>query len=355
MDISTVGSVNAYVRTLKTAGAAHETMQKGYFNRQSAKDTAAFSANARAAARAAKIEKTAKFESTSDSVTSKELEERLSKLAEKAEQEKNQNAADKTDENYTDKIASAESSDKKDEGKSVSELIKEQMEKIDNMFSTKDTDKKNDDRLSAIKAKMRSGLTLSPDEQKFLADNDPDSYSIFRTTESARISYRCSLNACRTKDDVTAMRLSNALSALSAYKKAIKNGGDGAAVAGLNAALDREIRSFTSSANYKRLPTVAECNKFERDLAKAKRNERDKKLAEKRRLEAKRKRTLAERRKAAQKAKYKKTPGDGKMTVAQVMSSPTARKVLASRSKSSSVGFAYVSDYKSTSKLYSKA
>lgn len=355
MEISTVGSVNAFVRSLKTSGAACETMQNGYV-RGYAKDTAAFSAKAHAAAKAARNDKS---ERASDNVTAEELKERLSALAEKAERDKVRNDANKTGDNAADKTASAENSsaetDKKDEGKSISELIKEQMEKIDNMFSQGDYDKSKDNRLGSIKAKMRSGLTLSPSEQQYLAAKDPDAYSVFQTTESARISYRYSLNACRTKDDVTAMRLSNALSALSAYKKAIRNGGDGAAVAGLNAALDREIRSFTSSANYRRLPTVAECNKFDRDLAKAKRNEREKKLAEKRKQEAKRKRTLAARREAAKKARYKKTPGDGKMTVAQVMSSPTARKVLASRSKSGSVGFAYVSDYKSTGKLYSKA
>ncbi len=348
MDISTVGSVNAYVRSLKTTGVARETLQngcsKGY------KDTAAFSARAHAAARAAREERFA------GTVTANELSEKLAALAEKAEQN-NQNIADKADGNFADKTESVSSDDpqNKNEGKSISELIKEQTEKIDNMFSQEKYDRSNDKRLGSIKAKMRSGQTLTPSEQQYLAAKDPDTYSVFQTTESARRSFRCSLSACRTKDDVTAMRLSNALSALSAYKKAIKNGSDGSAVAGLNAALDREIHSFTSSANYKRLPTVAECNKFDRDLAKAKRNEREKKLAEKRKLEAKRKRTLAARKAAAKKAKYKKTPGDGKMTVAQVMSSPTARKVLASRSRSSCVGAAYVSDYKRTGKLYSKA
>lgn len=350
MKLSTVGSVNAYVRSLKTAGAVHDTLQKGYSNKESAKDTAAFSAKARAAARAERDSR--------NTVTAEELEERVAALAEKAEQH-TQNAANKTEDNSADKTASVENaaaeSNNKNENKSISEMVKEQMEKIDNMFTQKEYDKSKDNRLGTIKAKMRSGLTLTPSEQQYLSAKDPDSYSVFQTIESARVSYRYSLNACRTKDDVTAMRLSNALSALSAYKKAIKKGGDGSAVAGLNAALDREIRSFTSSANYKRLPTVAECNKFDRDLAKAKQNEREKKLAEKRKLEAKRKRTLAARKQAARKAKYKKTPGDGKMTVAQVMSSPTARKVLASRSKSSYVGFAYVSDYKGTSKLYSKA
>lgn len=202
---------------------------------------------------------------------------------------------------------------------------------------------------------MRTGGTLTPAEQQYLAAKDPEGYSTFQQIESSRKMYRCSLSACRTKDEVNSMRLSNALSALSAYKKAIRNGGDGAAVAGLNAALDKEIRSFTNSADYRRLPTVAECNKFDRDLAKAKRNEREKKLAEKRRLEAKRKKTLAAKKLAAKRARYKKTSGDGKMTVAQVMSSPTAKKVLASRAKRTYCGCAYAGTVKGTDKLYSKA
>ena len=351
MDLSTVGSIGAYVRTVKTTNIVHDTLQKGYSNKNSSKDTAAFSAMARAAAKAAR--------NSISTVTAEELEEHISALKEKTEQA--QNAAkqpendDKTASSADKTENSSVSADKKNEGKTIAEMVKEQMEKIDNMFSQKDYDKSKDNRLGSIKAKMRSGLTLTPSEQQYLSSKDPDTYSVFQTIESARISYRYSLNACRTKDDVTAMRLSNALSALSAYKKATKNGGDGSAVMGLNMALEREIRSFTSSAGYKRLPTVAECNKFDRDLAKAKRNEREKKLAEKRKLEAKRKRTLAARREAAKKARYKKTPGDGKMTVAQVMSSPTARKVLASRAKRSYGDYSYKTDYKSTSKLYSKA
>lgn len=352
MDLSTVGSAKTYVRPAKSVYTVHDTLQQGYSKKDHAKDTAAFSAKARAAVKAELSEK------INNSVIADELEKRLSEFAEKAEQY-TQNPADNTAANAPDKTSSAENSsvsaDKKNEGKTIAEMVKEQMEKIDNMFSQKDYDKSKDNMLGSIKAKMRSGLTLTPSEQQYLSAKDPDTYSVFQTTESARKSFRCSLNSCRTKDEVTAMRLSNALSALSAYKKAIKKGGDGSAVAGLNAALDREIRAFTSSANYKRLPTAAECNKFDRDLAKAKRNEREKKLAEKRKLEAKRKRTLAERKQAEKRARYKKTPGDGKQTVAQVMSSPTAKKVLAARAKRSYCGSAYISDNKAANKLYSKA
>lgn len=342
MDLSTVGSVTAYVKSVKTAGNVQNNIETGFSNSRSSKDTAAFSAKARAAARQKRSQPTAE-----------EILDKINEMKESAEKQSAENAALKKPE--TADAAAVTKPDDKTEGKSIAEMVKEQMEKLDNFLAQREYDKANDSRLGNIKAKMRTGMNLTPSEQQYLAAKDPESYSCFQQIESARKMYRCSLNSCRTKDEVNSMRLSNALSALSAYKKAIREGGDGSAVAGLNAALEREIRDFSSTANYRRLPTVAECNKFDRDLAKAKKYEREKKIAEKRKLEAKRKKKLAERKLAAKRAKLKKTPGDGKQTVAQVMSSPTAKKVLASRAKRSYCGCEYAGSYNGVSKLYSKA
>lgn len=347
VEFSAVGSITAYVKSVKSAASVQNNIEAGFSNSRSAKDTAAFSAKARAAARCCKARTSAE-----------EILEKINAIQESAEKQSAENAAaaeqPMTEQPKTENSAAGKPEDK-NESKSISEMVKEQMEKLDSLFAQKEYDKANDTRLSGIKAKMRTGSGLTPAEQQYLAAKDPEAYSSFQRTETVKKMYRCSLNACRTKDEVNAMRLSNALSALSAYRKAIRNGGDGADVAGLNAALDREIRSFTGTSNYRRLPTAAECNKFDRDLAKAKNNEREKKLAEKRKLEAKKKRTLAEKKLAAKRAKYKKTPGDGKQTVAQVLSSPTAKKVLASRAKSSNCGCAYFGSYNGTSRLYSKA
>ncbi len=332
VELSTVGSITTYVKSIKTAESVRSGIETGFSSSRSAKDTADFSSEARAAARSSRA-------------TSEEIAEKMNDIKETAEKQNAENAVK----------ASSAKPDEKSEEKIIAEMVKEQMEKLDSLFAQKEYDKANDTRLSSIKAKMRTGYGLTPSEQQYLAAKDPDAYSSFQRTETAKKMYRCSLNACRTKDEVNAMRLSNALSALSAYKKSIRNGGDGADVAGLNAALDREIRNFTGTSNYRRLPTVAECNKFDRDLAKAKKNEREKKLAEKRKQEAKRKRTLVAKKLAAKRAaKYKKTPGDGKQTVAQVLSSPAAKKVLASRSKSNYCGCAYIGSYNGTTKLYSK-
>lgn len=198
--------------------------------------------------------------------------------------------------------------------KSFAELIKEQTEKIDRMFSKTD-EAADENRLNSIRMKLRSGLTLSANDEQYLSKHDPDGYTNYRTTLDARKMFRCQLACCRTKDDVNGMRLSNALSALSSYKKAMRNGGDGSAVAGLNMALEHEISDYTKSARYKSLPTAAERDKYYMELAKARRFEREKRAAKKQN--------------ALRKGKKKqvKQPGDGKRTIAQVENSPLGRKV----------------------------
>ncbi len=204
------------------------------------------------------------------------------------------------------------SEDKND--KSFAELIKEQTEKIDRLFSSEEHDRANDRRLISIRMKMRGGLMLTANEEQYLSRYDPDSYSNYRTTADARKTFRSQLMCCRTKDEVNGLRLSNALSALSAYKKAIRQGGDGSAVAGLNMAMEREISDFAKSGRYRSLPTAAERDKYYLELAKARKFEREKRQAQ--RLNALRK-----------KKKQVKIPGDGKRTVSQVKNSYLGRKV----------------------------
>lgn len=230
--------------------------------------------------------------------------------------------------------AESKKSDKEtDDNKSFAELIKEQTEKIEKLFSKIDRDKTND-RLSSIRMKMRSGLTLSATEEQYLSKNDPDGYENYRTTRDACRTFRSQLMCCRTKDEVNGMRLSNALSALSAYKKATRGGGDGSAVAGLNMALEREISSFSQSAKFRNLPTAAERDKYYMELAKARKFEREKQNAK--RLNALKK-----------KKKQVKTPGDGKRTVAQVRNSALGKKVR-NANKGCCCGMSFASTAKSS-------
>lgn len=219
-----------------------------------------------------------------------------------------------------DKLSEMLSSDKTEKKKSLAELLEEQNKRVENLFSHIT---QKDNTLSVIKNKIRQGQKLTAYEQQTLSAKDPAAYESYRKVDTARKMFRCSLNSCRTRDAVIGMRLSNALSALSSYKKAIREGGDGNDVVALNAAFENELRDFTKSAGFRALPTVAECNKFDRDISKARKYEREKRL-EKRRQQLRSKRY---------KKKAKKTPGDGKRTVAQVLSDPTSKKVLASRAK----------------------
>lgn len=228
----------------------------------------------------------------------------------------------------------AETAKETDDKKSFAELIKEQTEKIESLFSKKEYDKASDRQLMSIRMKMRGGLTLSANEERYLEKNDPDGYENYRTTRDACRTFRTQLMCCRTKDEVNGMRLSNALSALSAYKKATKGGGDGSAVAGLNMALEREISSFSQTAKYRDLPTAAERDKYYMELAKARKFEREKQNAK--RLNALRK-----------KKKQVKMPGDGKRTVAQVQNSPLGKKVRKAN-KSSCCGVCFASTAKSS-------
>lgn len=221
-----------------------------------------------------------------------------------------------------DKLSEIISSEKSNTDKSLYEMLEEQRDKLNSLFSH---DKKSDNTLSNIKNKIRQGRKLTATEQRYLSAKDPTAYESYCKINTARTMFRCSLNNCRTRDEVIGMRLSNALSALSSYKKAIKEGGDGSEVIALNAAFENELRSFSKSSGYRSLPTAAECNKFDRDLAKARQYEREKRLEKQR--EAQRLRS-----KKYKKVK-KKTPGDGKRTVAQVLADPVSKKVLASRAK----------------------
>lgn len=214
----------------------------------------------------------------------------------------------------SEKTANAKNAEEKETGKSMSELIREQTEKIDKLFSSKENDRDKEKQLMSIKMKMRGGLVLSANEEQYLSKHDPDAYSNYRTTQDARRSFRMQLMCCRTKDEVNGMRLSNALSAMSAYKKAIKHGGDGTEVVGLNMALEREISSFANSSRYRGLPTAAERDKYYMELSKARKFEREKRLADKQNATRKKKKQV-------------KQPGDGKRTVAQVNNSALGKKV----------------------------
>lgn len=335
MDIFSIGSAEQHTQLLKSAANARQGFSGASDRAHS--DSSDFSALAKEMIRAAAEKKKEllserpAFDPKTDNKSSLSSDKIKTSIDEiKAAIEEIANAAaktaapSKTGKTAAESIAPVWKDGEKTVQQSISEMVKEQMEKIDSLFAENEYDKDNDKMLIDIRQKMRQGKTLSPSEQQYLASKDPDAYSSFQKIDCARKMFRCTLNSCRTRDDVISMRLSNALTALSEYKKAVRNGGSGDVVVGLNAAFENELRDFSKTSGYRKLPTVAECNKFDRDLAKARKFEREKRLE---------KRRLAAAKKYKKKKKAVKTPGDGKRTVAQVLADPTSKKVLASRAK----------------------
>ena len=242
-----------------------------------------------------------------------------------SEQEKTDpNSISETLQKEIDKLSEIIESEKPNTKKSISEMLEEQRDRLNSLFSKTD---KTDNNLTGIRNKIRQGQKLTPAEQRYLSAKDPKAYESYCQINTARSMFRCSLNNCRTRDEVIGMRLSNALSALSSYKKALREGGNGETVIALNAAFENELKDFSKSSSYRSLPTAAECNKFDRDLAKAKRYEQE------RRLEKQREAQRLRSKRYKKTAKRSKVPGDGKRTVAQVLADPTSKKVLASRAK----------------------
>lgn len=255
--------------------------------------------------------------------------------------DKTQNT-DKAD--FSSKARAAENieTEKADEKKTVSEIIEGQSEKIRDIFGDTNEERERK-KLCGIRMKIYNGQQLTPAEQAYIEQKDANAYSNYQRNERARKMYRSMLKCCRTRDQVNSMRLSNSLSALSEFRKSARSGGSGTPAVCMNAIMESETREFVKSAEFKRLPSNAECNKFDRDLAKAKKFEREKRAAERKEAIEKRKNVRDK------KKKLKKTPGDGKQTVAQVMSSPSARKVLKSRRNTSSIG---ISASESVSYIY---
>lgn len=344
MELTTIGSTDLCAVSVNAAVMAHKSSSH-ITTCKGRSDSSGFSAFAREVILAAAKKKKAQSSECAGSDIKSETDHEIPTLSSddikaaideivKNAAESHSKEADSTKTDAAQNTASApvdpadpvQTNGEKTEQKTMAEWVKEQMEKLDSFLAEKENNKNSDRRLADIKTKMRQGKTLSANEQQYLAAKDPDTYSTFQKINSARKMFRCSLRSCRTKDDVISMRLSNALTALSEYRKATRKGGSGDDIVALNAALENEIRDFSTSSGFKSLPTVAECNKFDKDLAKARKYEQEKRI-EKRRLAAEKAKKYKKKKKAI------KTPGDGKRTVAQVLSDPTSKKVLASRAK----------------------
>ena len=185
--------------------------------------------------------------------------------------------------------------------KSVDEWVEEQKKKLsENQDEQNEKNKCKDKTLNGIRTKLSSGKRLTPSEMRYLQTKDPAAYAKAQAVETERASYQRQLKTCRTKEDLHRFKMIHVASALSEYNSIMHDPHMSAeekaeAVAHVRnkmSAVEKETADFVKSGDYAGLPTDRERIKFEKDMARAKREEcRSKYAGKKARTERTRKRS----------------------------------------------------------------
>jgi hypothetical protein len=119
---------------------------------------------------------------------------------------------------------------------------------------------------NGISNKIMSGGTLTPDEEKYLAQNDPMTLQKYREIKAEKKNYEEKLKSCKTKDEVQKVKVEKMGEYLSQLKKVENNPciplSEKLAVAENILAKSKNIleaeQKFMQSAEYAKLPTEAE-------------------------------------------------------------------------------------------------
>jgi hypothetical protein len=119
---------------------------------------------------------------------------------------------------------------------------------------------------NGISNKIMSGGTLTPDEEKYLAQNDPMTLQKYREIKAEKKNYEEKLKSCKTKDEVQKVKVEKMGEYLSQMKKVENNPciplSEKLAVAQNILAKSKNIleaeQKFMQSAEYAKLPTEAE-------------------------------------------------------------------------------------------------
>jgi hypothetical protein len=117
-----------------------------------------------------------------------------------------------------------------------------------------------------IANKVMSGETLTPDEEKYLEQNDPMTLQKYRQIKAEKKAYEEKLKNCKTKDEVQKVKVETLGNYLSAMKKVENNPcipiSEKLAMAQEMTAKTKNIlkaeQKFMQSAAYAKLPTEAE-------------------------------------------------------------------------------------------------
>ncbi len=132
-----------------------------------------------------------------------------------------------------------------------------------------------------IDLKLKSGKKLTAEEMEYLKNTNPTAYQKAKEVEMEKASYERELKRCKTKDEVQRVKMAHVGAALSAVNT-IQNNPNIPKEKKYelimhelhkNAAVQESTRVFVESGRYAQLPTEAEKQKAEQDLAEAKKDE----------------------------------------------------------------------------------
>lgn len=125
---------------------------------------------------------------------------------------------------------------------------------------------RENNQMSSIDTKMKSGGELTPEEIEYLKKNAPESYREYQEVKQEKEAYRNQLKSCKTKDDVEKLKLNKMGEYMSSTKSITNNPNipKGQKLSMVEKILKKVIgiqevhTKFTQSSQYQTLPTEEE-------------------------------------------------------------------------------------------------
>ena len=114
--------------------------------------------------------------------------------------------------------------------------------------------------------KIMSGETLTPEEEEYLENNDPQTLQRYRQTKAEKKSYEKKLRSCKTREEVQRLKTNTLSGYLTAFKK-IENDPNiplseklakAQEMLGKSKNIEVAERKFMTTARYRELPTEQE-------------------------------------------------------------------------------------------------
>ena len=189
---------------------------------------------------------------------------------------KNLDMQQKWQQNQKAGVIKAADAEKTEKYKTADEWVSSQQKKAE------EAEEKKNKQLNEIKNKYSNGGMLTQKEKRYLQMNDPATYAQMQAAEAERRIYEYELRCCLTKEDLHRYKMTHLAQAMGNVKSIMNDKsmslekkleaivGEKKKVDAVNAA----ERDFVKRGDYARLPSQAEKLKAERDMRRAKAEER---------------------------------------------------------------------------------